>query len=149
MLEVVTRPENQGDLEALGLLIRALETSLYDHHDAFDDYRVSYLGITDSLNEVLLQLLQQYYLRGIHLSCESGKHRLESDSDQRVTVFCLVFSEKTSDFIQYHLSYLSPSASTLTEVVGEVDHLVNTILGKKLVWSDKCATSIACRQEVA
>ena len=145
MLEVIRRSKNQGDLEALGLLIRALETSLYDHHDAFDDYRVSYLGITDSLNEVFPQLLHQYHLRGIHLSCESGKHRLESNSDQRATVFCLVFSEKTSDFIQYHLSYLSPSASTLTEVVREVDQLVDTILGKKFVWSDKTKTSIACR----
>lgn len=145
MLEVIRRSENHEDLNALGLLIRALETSLYDHHDGFDDYRVSHLGITDSLHEALPELLQQFHLRGIHLSCESGKHQLQPDCDQKVTVFCLVFSEKTSGFVQYHLSYLSPSASALTEVVGEVAQLADTILGKKLVWSDRTATSIACR----
>lgn len=144
MLEVFIRPEHQNaaSMDELALLIGA---ALYDHYDTFDDFKVSHLGVTDSLETALPDLLKQFRVKGMHVSCESDQLPAIDGQQQNYKIFCLVLLENNSDYVEYHLSYLAKPDESMVEVVAIVDEQFEQLFGKKPVWTKKFPSSYSCK----
>ena len=125
--------------------------ALHDHYDDFDDFKVSHLGMTDSLEIVLPNLLKKYRLKGIHNSCESNIHNKSSEliGGEKIAIYCLVFVEKNSEYVQYHLSYLARTDETMTDVAVIVDAQLKQAIGAKPEWVERSATSYRCKYDLA
>lgn len=151
MLEIFNRPEYQNQRDALEILAVSLSAALYDHYEGSDDFKVSHLGITDSLEIVLPSLLERYRLKGIHISCESNIHNKSSEliGGEKIAIYCLVFVEKNSEYVQYHLSYLARTDETMTDIAAIVDAQLKQTFGAKPEWVERSATSYRCKYDLA
>lgn len=133
-------PEEKNPLRAIDDIIAA---ATYEHEYGGGWYKVSHAGLVESL-EIVPPLLQKYRLRGIHLSCQSGKHQVVGDPEKTYTIWCLVFTEKQSDYVRYHLSYLCADPQTIDVVISELEDILQKSGANDLTWSKRTNQSVGC-----
>ncbi len=148
MLEVFTRPEHQdsASMRALGCLIT---TALHDHYDTYDGLKVSHLGVTDSLVAVLPDLLKQHRVRGIHTSCESDRIYSDEKNNQKFKIICIKLTEKNSDYVQFHLSYLCQTGETFQAVASLIAELITQTTGEDVEQLVNSPNSLRFRYKIS
>lgn len=133
-------PEEKNPLRAIDDIIAA---ATYEHEYGGGWYKVSHAGLVESL-EIVPPLLREYRLRGIHLSCQSGKHEVVGDPEKTYTIWCLVFTEKQSDYVRYHLSYATVEPLSMDAVTADLNQILMKNGVTNVVWTNKTTISASC-----
>lgn len=140
-IEHYQQPFHLGQEALLSQIARTISVYTLAHEFSGDWYHVSHLGVIDSLGSILPDLLRTYSLNGVHLSCQSGKHEIINKPGRTYTIWCLVFTEKQSDFIHYHLSFLCEDPLTIDQLIAKLDPFLQTSQNSAGTWSKKTPTS--------
>ncbi|MCA9372638.1 hypothetical protein KC921_00900 [Candidatus Woesebacteria bacterium] len=144
LIEQYDAPEHYGHGQALGLIAQAISANLCEYEYTGSWHAASHLGVVDSLS-IVPQLTQKYRLYAVHLSCQSDKHPLAYDGSKQYRIWCMIFTEKNSDYQLYHLSYLTEESLTLEQFLDQLDQSLESAQLEVPLWVQRSVSTAVCQ----